>query len=442
MMTEIVKECNTAYSVFDQEEDDFDIGWKQRTVNSTVNSTAEWYKYVFQYYCYMSADELDSYPYWGQLAVYGGGGYVVRLQGSRSDLLDLMARLETEMWVDRYTRAVFIEFTTYNAQVNLFSIARILAEFHPTGGIVPSYRFEPAMLLPYGASVYYTHLTLEILLCCFILFLTIRLMAGLAKQRMAFLRGFWNIIELCIITMSWSAVVVYFFRLFETQKRTAEVKETQGLGYVSFQYVAYWHEVLGYLVGWAVFFATVKFLKLLRFNRRISLFAATLKECSGALLNFSLVFWVVFLSFDMLFFLIYMTIDGRYSSFMGSAVANTLMIMGKFTTYDMMMADPLLTTVLMFLYCFSMTYILLSVFVAILSDGFKKVRDNLTKQQNDHEILNFIICRIRHFFGAQIEEGPSAVDRSEPDAGEQASKTDAAAEIHTQNTKDVGCVQA
>ncbi|KAK7502419.1 hypothetical protein BaRGS_00006372, partial [Batillaria attramentaria] len=337
MMTEIVKECNTAYSVFDQEEDDFDIGWKQRTVNSTVNSTAEWYNY-------MSADELGSYPYWGQLAVYGGGGYVVRLQGSRSDLLDLMARLETEMWVDRYTRAVFIEFTTYNAQVNLFSIARILAEFHPTGGIVPSYRFEPAKLLPYGASVYYTHLTLEILLCCFILFLTIRLMARLTKQRMAFLRGFWNIIELCIITMSWSAVVVYFFRLFEMQKRTAEVKETQGLGYVSFQYVAYWHEVLGYLVGWAVFFATVKFLKLLRFNRRISLFAATLKECSGALLNFSLVFWVVFLSFDMLFFLIYMTIDDRYSSFMGSAVANTLMIMGKFTTYDMMMADPLLTT--------------------------------------------------------------------------------------------------
>ena len=66
---------------------------------------------------YTKAGDLDGYPYWGQLALYAGGGYVVPLKGSKTDLIALMNTLEQQQWIDRYTRAVFVEFTTYNAQV-------------------------------------------------------------------------------------------------------------------------------------------------------------------------------------------------------------------------------------------------------------------------------------------------------------------------------------
>ena len=66
---------------------------------------------------YTKASDLDGYPYWGQLALYAGGGYVVPLKGSKTDLIALMNELEQNQWIDRYTRAVFVEFTTYNAQV-------------------------------------------------------------------------------------------------------------------------------------------------------------------------------------------------------------------------------------------------------------------------------------------------------------------------------------
>ena len=49
--------------------------------------------------------------------MYAGGGYVVPLKGSKTDLIALMNELEQNQWIDRYTRAVFVEFTTYNAQV-------------------------------------------------------------------------------------------------------------------------------------------------------------------------------------------------------------------------------------------------------------------------------------------------------------------------------------
>jgi len=69
-------------------------------------------------YTYRTASSLSSYPYAGTVAVYGGGGYVVQLRGSRSVLLQKLIDLKAEGWIDKYTRAIFLEFTIYNANVS------------------------------------------------------------------------------------------------------------------------------------------------------------------------------------------------------------------------------------------------------------------------------------------------------------------------------------
>ena len=65
-------------------------------------------------------------------------------------------------------------------------------------------------------------------------------------------------VEIGIVAVSIGAVVLYFYRLFEAERLTAKVKETQGLGYIKFQYVGYWNEIFTYMIGWLVFFATLK----------------------------------------------------------------------------------------------------------------------------------------------------------------------------------------
>ena len=151
--------------------------------------------------------------------------------------------------------------------------------------------------------------------------------------------------EMGIIAMSLGAIVIYFYRMFETKKLTKRFKESNGMDYIKFQYVGYWNEIFTYMMGWTVFFATLKFMRLLRFNKRMSLLAATLKNGARSLLHFSIIFWIVFLAFSMLFFLSFMTIDIKYSSFMGSVVSGILMMMGKFDIYAMTMAEPILTQV-------------------------------------------------------------------------------------------------
>ena len=68
-------------------------------------------------YLYRSASSLDGLPYLAAHALYGGGGYVFELRGSLRSMLQRAEQLKEEGWIDRYTRAVFVEFTVYNAQV-------------------------------------------------------------------------------------------------------------------------------------------------------------------------------------------------------------------------------------------------------------------------------------------------------------------------------------
>ena len=58
---------------------------------------------------------------------------MVDLKGSRARLISEMRRLQSQQWIDEKTRAVFIEFSLFNAQVNLFVGCTIVAEFGPDG---------------------------------------------------------------------------------------------------------------------------------------------------------------------------------------------------------------------------------------------------------------------------------------------------------------------
>ena len=68
-------------------------------------------------YTYRRGVDIDSYPIYGELHVYGGGGYVAELRGDRAAIYDKIARLKAGGWIDKYTRAVFLEFAVYNPNV-------------------------------------------------------------------------------------------------------------------------------------------------------------------------------------------------------------------------------------------------------------------------------------------------------------------------------------
>ena len=350
-------------------------------------------------YTYSKSSKLNGYPYLGKLTVYGGGGYVVELRQSRWVLTRMMSKLQKEQWIDRHTRAVFVELTVYNPQVNLFAILTIIAELSDTGGVVPSYRIEPAMLLPYMSSALLFQIICEMVYFVFTIMFIFKEMKKFIQLKLQYFKCVWNLVEVSIIAMSIAAIVVYFYKFIVTNKLTSQFKENKGNKYMKFQYIGYWNEVFSYIIGWLVFFGTLKFLKLLRFNKRMSLLAATLKKGSKRLAHFSLIFWIVFLAFIQLFYLTYLSSALSFSSFVGSVETGVLMVMGQIDIFSMTMVLPVMSHVYVFLFVFTITFIVVNMFLSILNETFADVRAGLTKMSNDYEILTFMLNRFKMWTG-------------------------------------------
>ncbi|VDO36804.1 unnamed protein product [Haemonchus placei] len=92
-------------------------GWKKYNASSDSSPPAE--------YRYQTAEELQNY--------LSGGGYCVLLQGPNVDLMAELQKLQAENWIDKNTRAVFVEFSMYNAQVNYFSVVQLIIEIPSEG---------------------------------------------------------------------------------------------------------------------------------------------------------------------------------------------------------------------------------------------------------------------------------------------------------------------
>jgi hypothetical protein len=63
---------------------------------------------------------LLSVDYKGLMNKYGGGGFVQLLSPDQNVTLQIIDDLYQNLWIDRATRAIFLDFTIYNANINLF----------------------------------------------------------------------------------------------------------------------------------------------------------------------------------------------------------------------------------------------------------------------------------------------------------------------------------
>ncbi len=63
------------------------------------------------------------------------------------DAKQQLESLKTNLWLNRGTRVVFLDFTVYNANINLFCQIKLTVEFPASGGAVASKTFQTVKLI-------------------------------------------------------------------------------------------------------------------------------------------------------------------------------------------------------------------------------------------------------------------------------------------------------
>lgn len=384
----VANNCAGLSNVLNEDTEDYYDGWL------TDNSSQP--RFEFRYH---SADELSSLPIVGELDAYGGGGYVFPLSHPlRTRLEELqmeMDRLKQSNWIDKGTRVLFIEFAVSNVQVNLFATVTIIAEFMPGGGVVPNERIDVFRLQRYHSGFGMFIMACEIVFMIFVIYYTFHELRMGFKLKRDYFRKAMNVISMSLVIIAWAAFALFIQREILTQGIIDTFVKTKGTGYIRLQYVAAVDEVLGYLVAFLVFLGNLKFLNLLRFNKRLGMLLTTLMECASELSGFAFCLLVVFMAFVQLFYLILGLTMADFSTFINSIEACFSMMLGKFNFHQISINSPFLGPAAFFIFGLATSLILINILLTIVIRTFEEVKKDASRMPNDYEMVEFILNRIR-----------------------------------------------
>lgn len=303
---------------------------------------------------------------------------------------EVMEDLSKSNWIDRRTRALIVEFSIFNSNMNILVIANYFFEFLPTGGVYTNIRIEMPHLHGSETSLVQLILFCRLLVIVMMVAYFVNELVKMCCQKGSYFKNAWNWIALVLIITSVTAVVLHIVQ----EKTTSDsVKELNKNLYANISF----HKALSLLdmettfLSVVIFLATLKFLNLLRFSRQIIFLSITVRLAAKYLASFSVVFVVIFCSFAMSGMLAFGALVESYSSFLRVCVSQFEFLLGKAVpNFQMAKVDPLLAFLFSSFYICSMTLFFLNLFIAILNYALGEVKDNLDAVTDELDLANFM----------------------------------------------------
>ncbi|XP_033100581.1 polycystic kidney disease protein 1-like 2 [Anneissia japonica] len=392
-MDTVIDRCRTEYNPGSEESRHFKENWT--LINQTHHKNAVGLEKVWRYKTWF---ELGSLPYWGKYTVYGGGGYVAELGHKVDDAWKIAEYLQSTKWVDQLTRAVFFEFSVFNPPSNLYGVAYMIAEFLPSGGAVAYYNFQPVLIDRYSSVNSFLIIMCEVCFGLFILWFLVKEFMVFKKNKNVYFKNVSNLLEFTILSLCLTAFVVFIYRYFVIKKLQSE-REENIRGFMNFQFFGQLDQLYYYIIGIVLFISTIKFLKLLRFNRKMLLLANTIGSCYKELLNFFFMFLIIFASYGACGYMLFGTRLYAYSTIVGTFESLFSTLLGKFDFEAMKQTNRILGPLFFFSFILMIVFILMNVFLTIVNEAFARTRAENEQMQNSLEIVDFMIERFKLWTG-------------------------------------------
>ncbi|XP_069932245.1 polycystin-2-like protein 2 isoform X3 [Oryctolagus cuniculus] len=280
-----------------------------------------------------SSSKTNSPLYWGYVGVYQDGGYIFTLSKSKSETKTKFVDLRLNSWITRGTRVIFIDFSLYNANVNLFCIIRLVAEFPATGGILTSWQFYSVKLLRYVSYYDYFIASCEIIFCIFLIVFTIQEAIKIKEYKFAYFKSIWNWLELLLLLI----------------------------------------------------------FKFISFNKTMSQLSSTLSRCIKDIVGFAIMFFIIFFAYAQLGFLVFGSQVDDFSTFQNSIFAQFRIVLGDFNFAGIQQANWILGPIYFITFIFFVFFVLLNMFLAIINDTYAEVKaDYAIGRRPDFELGKMI----------------------------------------------------
>lgn len=213
------------------------FGESSGDINGTSETDERWggpddrYFNSTTYQCDLSTLRGDfNFEPWGG---YGQCGHIQLLPINRVEAAQRLAELRQNMWIDRGTRVVAVNFNLYNTNSKLVSVVRIVVEFYNTGFVRRSHRIFSFRLIMYSGQSFMDmfRLIAEVIYGIMLLYYMSREIHELVRMGRSsaswvdYFYSFRNNYEMVIFGLNFALCLQWYNFLRNTSKKTFDVNE-------------------------------------------------------------------------------------------------------------------------------------------------------------------------------------------------------------------------
>ncbi|XP_071482651.1 polycystin-1-like protein 2 [Diadema antillarum] len=371
-----IEDCTLEYSWSNQDEGMFAENWtytcdptgsSEPIVNSAsgIDETTPWR--------YQTASALNGLPHTSNSYIYSGGGYVAQFGTTRDEAIATAQYLRERGWYDKYTRAIFLEFTVYNANVNLFSVVTLLVETPTEGGGIVSNEVHTFRLYQYIGALWIISLGLQGIFCIYLVYFLAHFIYRLKKEGRKELKNFWSILELSMLLVGIGAVAMFAMRQLFIKFTSTEVKEKPD-SFVNFSHIAKWDQLFGFLLAILAFCGVLRFMRVLRMSSRATQIAQALHLASHDMFYFLLMWFIILLAFGLWAYAVFSRSVDTFHTFQATFESLLSLMLGSFDFYALQAAERYVGPLFFFIYIFTVYFILSNMLITIIVEAFMRMK--------------------------------------------------------------------
>ncbi|XP_009639527.1 polycystic kidney disease 2-like 2 protein [Egretta garzetta] len=365
-----LEDCYSKYRYQDEDRSDFGPRNESEWKYTATSSLSPWY--------------------WGSMGLYSSGGYMVTLPKSKRESAEKLEFLRQNGWLTRGTRVVFIDFSTYNANVNLFCIIKLVVEFPATGGAFTSSHIYSVKLLRYVTYYDYFLASCEITFCLFIITFIIQEAIKIVKLKKEYFRSAWNWLDLLLLVVSILAIAFNIYRTVEVSLLMEKLLSDAHV-YPNFYFLAFWQVLYNNMIAVNIFFAWIKIFKYVSFNKTMTQLSSTLSRCAKDIFGFAIMFFIIFFAYAQLGYLVFGSQVEEFSTFQNCIFTQFRIVLGDFDFETIEAANRILGPIYFITFVFFVFFVLLNMFLAIINDTYSEVKA-------DFEVIPSEELQIRDLF--------------------------------------------
>lgn len=328
---------------------------------------------------------------------YLGGGYLGEL-GTHYNYSEMLADyMHKYEWISKYTRSVILEFTMYNANLNLISVGVIMFEFMNFGGVWP--RFEVYVSRMYRVLVleHKIMLAFDIIFFIYIFYAFFRELKEVKREKKEYFKSVQNWFDMIIILLGFCIMVTYVMRSISLSDKIATYVADPSQ-FISFYQNAMLQETTAYIISIVDFIAIIKLVTFLRFNRNFLTLTETIRRAAIHVSWFMIYTSLMVFGFVLSLTLMLGTQCYNYSGVKRSMFSSYLLLLGVFEWSDFLTNDPL-GPIMFIMFCLIMTFILMNIFLTILMDVYSEVQNDKELSKLEFHLVEYLFNRVASAFG-------------------------------------------